>query len=84
MQVQNAQASPSATPVHSDHVTNQCKIHYLTSESNEFEFFMKPTPKRHMIVLETVALLSLLDKELVSSRARWAAPPDTPRFLHSC
>lgn len=41
---------------------------------------MKPTPKRYMIALETVVLLNLLDKELVSSRAFWAAPPVTPRL----
>lgn len=86
MQVQDAQASLSATPAHCDHVTDERKRHYLTSatENSEFEFFMKPTPKRHMIVLETVVLVSLLDKGLVSFRGLWAAPIDSHRLLRSC
>lgn len=86
MQIQDAQASLSATPVHCDHVTNQCKRRYLTpaTESSEFESLMKPTPKRHVIVLEIVIPLSLLDKGLASFGGLWIAPVVIPRLLYSC
>lgn len=43
-------------------------------ENREFESFMKPTPKRHVIVQKAAVQLSLLDKESVSFRVFWAAP----------